>query len=182
MEGQFHTETHAPLRIGGWPDEDAGVTRFALEIPGGLSFLAASDPATEVPGLDRVPRRDWPNVGLAHLAFQIMVGAGTALLGLSAWFALTCFRRREAILQSRTLLWAVTLAMPLGFVGLEAGWFVTEVGRQPWIIQGVMRTSDAVTPAAGVLELFLAFTLLYLVLGVTVVGLLKRIAAGSPAA
>jgi cytochrome d ubiquinol oxidase subunit I len=111
-----------------------------------------------------------------------MVGAGTALLGLSAWFALTWFRRREAILGSRTLLWAVTLAMPLGFVGLEAGWFVTEVGRQPWIIQGVMRTSDAVTPASGVFELFLAFTLLYLVLGVTVIGLLKRIAAGSTTA
>ena len=178
MEGQFQTETHAPLRIGGWPDEDAGVTRYALEIPGGLSFLAAADSAAEVAGLDQVPRTDWPNVELTHLAFQVMVGAGSLLLLLSAWFWGTYLRRGARILQSRALLLATAIAMPLGFIGLEAGWFVTEVGRQPWVIQGIMRTSDALTPAQGVVELFVTFTLLYAVLGVTVVSLLSRIAGG----
>ena len=81
-------------------------------------------------------------------------------------------------MQRRRLLWAVVLGMPLGFIGLEAGWFVTEVGRQPWVIQGVMRTSDSVTPAEGVFGLFIGFSILYLLLTVTVVVLLFRIAAG----
>lgn len=181
MEGQFQTQAHAPLRLGGWPDEEAGVTRYALEIPGGLSFLADSNTATEVAGLDQTPKSDWPNVGLTHLSFQVMVGCGTTLLALSLWFCWTCFRRRERILDSRPLLYAIGLAMPLGFIALEAGWFVTEVGRQPWIIQGIMRTSDAVTPATGVVELFVGFTLLYGLLGATVVALLGRIARGKVA-
>jgi cytochrome d ubiquinol oxidase subunit I len=176
MEGQFKTQTHAPLRIGGWPDVDAQTTRWAIEIPGGLSYLAAHDPAAEVPGLDRVPRDDWPIVEVTHLAFQIMVSAGMILVALSAWFWYAYWRGSERLLDQRWLMRALALAMPLGFIGLEAGWFVTEVGRQPWIIHGVMRTSDAVTPAAGVPILFVAFTLLYAVLGVTVIVLLRRLA------
>ena len=177
MEGQFQTQTHAPLRIGGWPDEAAGKTRWAIEIPGGLSFLADGNPATEVRGLDQTPRVDWPNVGLTHLAFQLMVGSGMAMVLVSILFWTTYFWRRQALFESRWLLWLVVLAGPLGFLGLEAGWFVTEVGRQPWIIQGVLRTREAVTPAGGVPEMFLAFSALYLLLGVTVVVLLRRIAA-----
>ena len=75
MEGQFKTERHAPLSIGGWPDAEARTTRYAIEIPGGLSFLATRDPAAEVPGLDRVQKADWPNVEITHLSFQIMVGS-----------------------------------------------------------------------------------------------------------
>ena len=176
MEGQFTTETHAPLRIGGWPDVDARTTRWAIEIPGGLSYLATRDPAAEVPGLDRVPRADWPIVEVTHAAFQIMVAVGMTLVALSAWFWATYWLRRDSLLERRWLMRAVALAMPLGFIGLEAGWFVTEVGRQPWIIQGVLRTSEAVTPAAGVPVLFVAFTLLYAVLGATVVVLLRRLA------
>src|SRR5262245_30299318 len=74
MEGQFKTEQRAPLRIGGWPDVDAGVTRWAIEVPGGLSYLATGDSSAEVPGLEKVPRADWPNVEITHLAFQTMVG------------------------------------------------------------------------------------------------------------
>ncbi len=179
MEGQFRTERHAPLRIGGWPDEAAGETRFAIEIPSGLSFLATHDPTAEVPGLDQTPRSLWPNVEITHFAFQIMVGAGVALLALSVWFWWTYYRNRDQILQRRWLLRAIVLGLPLGFIGLEAGWFVTEVGRQPWIIQGVMLTRDAVTPAPGVGAMFVAFTLLYTVLGVTVIVLLRHIATVS---
>jgi len=177
MEGQYKTERWAPLRIGGWPDDEAGETRWAIEIPGGLSYLATGDPAAEVPGLDRVARSDRPNVELTHFAFQIMVGSGMTLLLASALFWFCAVRYREALVERRWLLWALVLAAPLGFVGLEAGWFVTEVGRQPWIIHGVMRTSDAVTPAAGVSPMFFVFSGVYALLGVTVVVLLRRIAA-----
>jgi len=147
----------------------------------GLSFLAAADFAAEVPGLDQVPRENRPNVELTHFAFQIMVGSGTALMLLSLWFWWSWFRKRDAILQRRVLLWGIFLGAPLGFVGLEAGWFVTEVGRQPWVIQGVLRTTDSVTPAEGVFGLFIGFSILYLLLTVTVVVLLFRIAAGKSA-
>lgn len=177
MEGQFATQKRAPLRIGGWPDEEARVTRYAIEIPGGLSYLATGDSSAEVPGLDQTPRSNWPNVGLTHLAFQIMVAAGTLLLLLSAWFWAAYLFRPKSIWQNRLLMWAITLAAPLGFLGLEAGWFVTEVGRQPWIIQGIMRTADAVTPAPGVVPLFISFSLLYLLLTATVVALLTRLAS-----
>ena len=95
MEGQFRTQRFAPLRIGGLPDAEARKTRWAIEIPGGLSFLATHDFRAEVPGLDQVPRSDWPNVEATHLAFQVMVGLGTALVGLSTWFWWSYRRRRE---------------------------------------------------------------------------------------
>jgi cytochrome d ubiquinol oxidase subunit I len=177
MEGHFQTQKNAPLRIGGWPDEAARQTPWAIEIPGGLSFLASGDPTSEVPGLDQTPDSNWPNVLLTHLAFQAMVGSGMAMLVVSAVFWVVYLVRGPALVESRWLLWCVVLAAPLGFLGLEAGWFVTEVGRQPWIIQGVLRTANAVTPASGVLEMFLAFSLLYAVLGVTVAVLLRRLAA-----
>ncbi len=175
MEGQFQTETYAPLRIGGWPNEETGETPYALEIPGGLSFLATSNPAAEVQGLDRVPRADWPNVELTHFAFQIMVGIGTFLLLLTLWFWGTYWRRGAKILECRWLMRATVLAFPLGFIALEAGWFVTEVGRQPWVIHKLLRTADAVTPAEGVVELFVGFSLLYALLSVTVIGFLVRL-------
>jgi cytochrome d ubiquinol oxidase subunit I len=180
MEGQFKTQRYAPLRIGGWPDVQAQETRYAVEIPGGLSFLATHDPTAEVPGLDQAQRSDWPNVEVTHFAFQIMVGAGGLLTAVSLWFWIAFFRGRDEILKQRLLLSAVMIAGPLGFLGLEAGWFVTEVGRQPWIIQHVMRTRDAVTPAAGVPTMFVAFSALYLLLGTTVIVLLRRIASAPP--
>lgn len=179
MEGQFKTEKNAPMRIGGWPDEEAGETKYAIEIPGGLSFIATGDSSAEVPGLDQVPRSDWPNVELTHLAFQIMVGAGTALMLVSVWFWMAWLRYREQVLSSRPLMIALCIAAPLGFIGLEAGWMVTELGRQPWVIQGLMRTKDAVTPVDGVQEMFVAFTLLYALLTVTVIVLLRKLTVSS---
>lgn len=179
MEGQFKTEKHAPMRIGGWPDEETQTTRWAVEIPGGLSFIATGDTTAEVPGLDQVPRSDWPNVELTHLAFQIMVGAGSVLMFVTVWFWIAWLRLRDKVLESRWLMMALCVAAPLGFLGLEAGWIVTEVGRQPWIINGVLRTHDAVTPAPGVFGMFIAFALLYALLGVTVVVLLRKLAHSS---
>lgn len=179
MEGQYRTERRAPLRIGGIPNEATSETRWAIEIPGGLSFLATHDPEAEIPGLDAVPAAERPHVPLTHLAFQLMVGTGMAMLALGAWFWGASWRARggaPGLADRRRLLWALTLGAPLGFVGLEAGWVVTEAGRQPWIIQKVMRVTEAVTPAEGVTEMFLAFTALYLLLGATVAGLLRRLA------
>lgn len=175
MEGQFETERYAPLRIGGWPDPQTGETRWAIEIPGGLSFLATHDPSVEVPGLDQFDRNDWPPVEIVHLSFQIMVGIGVVLMALSLWFWLAYWRRGADALDNRWLLRAMVAAGPLGFIAIEAGWIVTEVGRQPWVIQGIMRTKDSVTPAEGVVAMFITFTALYILLGVTVVALLLRL-------
>jgi cytochrome d ubiquinol oxidase subunit I len=179
LEGQFETERRAPLRIGGLPDPRAEVTRHAIEIPGGLSFLAFHDFNAEVRGLKSFPRGDRPPVVVVHLAFQIMVACGMALLGtglLGAWIA---WRRRGRPLP-RAFLGLVVAVSPLGLVAIEAGWTVTEVGRQPWIIQGVMRTRDAVTPMPGLAVPFLTITLLYVFLAAIVLVLLKRQVFESP--
>jgi cytochrome d ubiquinol oxidase subunit I len=173
MEGHFRTRAGAPLTIGGLPDEATMETRFGLEVPRGLSLLAHHDPDAVVVGLDRFPRADWPNVRAVHLGFQAMVGCGFALLGLSAWAAALAWRRR-GLPDSRGFLRAAVAAAPLGFVAIEAGWLVTEMGRQPWIIQGVMRTADAVTPMPGLVVPFATFTAVYVVLSVILVALLRR--------
>jgi cytochrome d ubiquinol oxidase subunit I len=183
MEGHFQTEAGAPLRIGGIPDEALGETRYAIEIPGALSFLAFGDFDAEVRGLEEFPREDWPPVAVVHIAFQIMVGAGTALLALSAVWALLAWRRRKDpswIGRSRELLWAIALSSPLGFVALEAGWVVTEVGRQPWIVYGIWRTAESVTPVPGLAVPFFTFSILYVLLSIAVVFLLVRQFRASP--
>lgn len=171
MEGQFTTERGAALRVGGIPDEDAAVTRYALEVPKALSVLAFGDPDAEVRGLDAVPRTDWPPVLVTHLAFQAMVGLGT-LMALASLWVMLCWVRRRDVVANRPLLTVLAWLMPAGFLAVEAGWVVTEVGRQPWIIQGVMRTATAVTPMPGLAVPFALFTLLYLFLGAVVCWLL----------
>ena len=179
MEGQFRTQSGAPLRIGGIPDVDAQRTRWAIEIPNGLSLLAFHDPHALVRGLDAVPRRDWPPVPVVHVAFQIMVGLGTYLALLGLWVAIDAGRRRD-LAANRWLLRAVAIASPMGFVCIEAGWTVTEVGRQPWVIYGVMRTADSVTPMPGLIVPFLVISALYCFLGVVVVWLLYDLVMRSP--
>lgn len=179
MEGQFVTERGAPLRIGGWPDEEARTTRFAVEVPKALSILAFGDPNAEVQGLDRVPREDWPAVPIVHVAFQVMVGLGTYLALVALWASWARLRRRN-FGEHPWLLRAIVSTIPMGFIATEAGWVVTEVGRQPWIIQGVMRTRDAVTPMPGLVVPLVLFTALYLLLGVVVVLLLWRQIARAP--
>ena len=175
MEGHFQTEAWAPLRVGGWPDEDRRDTRFALEIPGGLGFLATGDPAAVITGLNDIPRENWPPVRWVHLSFQAMVGAGTALAALAVWAAWLGWRRR--LFDSRPLLRALVVAAPLGFLAIEAGWMVTELGRQPWIVQGVMRTADAVTPMPGLMFSLAAIVAIYALLTVVVVALMRRLVA-----
>jgi cytochrome d ubiquinol oxidase subunit I len=181
MEAHFETTAGAPLTIGGFPDLETGETRYAIKIPNGLSLLAFHDPDAVVKGLNEFPREEWPNVVIVHTAFQIMVALGTYLALVSLWAGWLALRRRD-LMASKPLLRAIALGGPMGFIAIEAGWTVTEVGRQPWIIQGVMRTADAVTPMPGLVVPFLLFTLLYCFLGVIVVWLLYRQIIRSPKA
>lgn len=180
MEGQFKTEKSAPLRIGGIPDEEARETKYAIEVPYLLSFLAYADPNAEVKGLDDFPREDHPPVAVVHYAFQIMVGLGTAMMLVSLWAAFLWWRNKRKLPENKWLLRSLVLLAPVGMIAIEAGWTVTEVGRQPWIIQGVMRTKDAVTPMPGLIVPFLFFTFLYILLAIAVAWLLYRQVATSP--
>lgn len=172
MEGHWDTKRCAGLSLGGWPDEEAEVTRWSVEIPCGLSFLAFGDFDAEVKGLKDVPRADRPPVAITHVAFQIMVACGMAMLAVSALAAYRRLRGRD--LAAPWFLRLLVLSAPLGIIAIEAGWTVTEVGRQPWVVQDVLRTADAVTPMPHLVVPFVTFTLLYLVLGVTVIVLLTR--------
>jgi len=165
-EGHFETQRGAPLSVVG------------LEIPKGLSIMAFADPDAEVKGLNDFPRDEWPPVAKVHLAFQVMVLTGCAM-ALLAVVTLFLRWRRKAWPEDRRVLWGWLLCGPLGVVAMEAGWLVTEWGRQPWIIRGVMRTADAVTPVPNLAAPFWTFTLVYLFLGVMVTFLLVRQVAGT---
>ena len=174
LEGQFATERGAPLRLGGWPNERDAKTSFALEIPHGLSLLAYHDPSAEVKGLSYFPRDVWPPVAPVHIGFQVMVALGTTMAFVSA-LVLFVFVRRKSIIDRPWLLRLLVVVAPFGFIATEAGWTVTEVGRQPWVVQGVIRTSDAVTPMPGLVVPMTIFALLYLGLASIVVTLIKSL-------
>jgi len=178
FEGHFKTEQGAPLRIGGIPDENAGTTHYAIEIPYGLSLLAFSDPRATVMGLEQFPRDLWPPVAVVHVAFQMMIAAGFAMMAVAVWGAWLAWRK--TLFDSRWFLRSLVLAAPLGFIAIETGWVVTEVGRQPWIVYGVMRTAEAVTPMPGLVVPLVMFTLLYIFLAAIVVWLLRRQVIESP--
>jgi cytochrome d ubiquinol oxidase subunit I len=179
LEGQFRTEAGAPLRIGGLPDANRHTTKYALEIPHGLSLLAFHNPNAVVKGLDEFPQADWPQVTLVHISFQVMVGLGS-VLSLVALLAGWLAWRRKPLVAHRTFLKLLVLCGPLGLLALEAGWFVTELGRQPWIIYGILRTRDAVTTVPHLQLPFFLVSALYCVLGITVVWLLAAHVIADP--
>lgn len=178
MESQFETQRGAPLRLGGIPDEDARKVDWVIEVPGGLSFLATSSFDGEVKGLEEFPRADWPHP-VTHYGFQVMVVIGTASAAVLA-VALVLRLRRGAWPEQPWFLRTVVALGPLAFVALQAGWVVAEVGRQPWIVYGVQRTADAVTPMPGLVVPFTTFTLVYLGLAAACVFVLLRIFGSSP--
>jgi cytochrome bd ubiquinol oxidase subunit I len=173
MEAHYQTGTGVPLVIGGIPNDDTGKVSYALQIPYGLSMLIGYNPQTKVIGLEDFPRDQWPNVRLVHWSFDIMVGAGSAMLAVAVWVAWGWWRTRR-LPDNKWLLRALVCCSPLGFIAVETGWFVTELGRQPWIIYGFMRTRDAVTPMPGLIVPFTTFTTVYLLLAVIVIFLLRR--------
>ncbi|WP_309111262.1 cytochrome ubiquinol oxidase subunit I [Saccharothrix sp.] len=175
MEGQYETTAGAGLSIGGIYVDDE--LRYALEIPYGLSLLVHHDPDGVVPGLEEFPADQRPPVNVVHLAYNAMVLIGTALLGLAGWFGLVWWRRRR-LPRTDWFLRAVAVSGVGAVVAMEAGWITTEVGRQPWIVYGLMRTEDAVSPAAGLAWGLVAVVAVYAVLTVFTVIVLRRLARG----
>lgn len=172
-EALFETTTYAPLLIGGIPDEEEKRVHYAIKIPGMLSFLAHGDIKKEVIGLDQIPDSEEPPVEVVHFAFQTMVGIGIFLMLVSIYFL---FRRwmRKSDIYSPLLLKLLTLSIPFGFIAIEAGWIVTEVGRQPWILYGILKTQDSLTPMPGLIYPFLLITSVYIILTAVVSWLMIR--------
>lgn len=170
MEGHFKTQTSAPLYLGGIPDVKTETMKWGLALPGMLSFLAFNSFDAEVAGLEEFPKHEWPPVVVTHLAFQVMVGLGTlmAMVGLIYFYLL-----RKNVFPVWFLRSLIAL-IPVGFIAIEAGWIVTEVGRQPWIIYGFLKTKDALTPVPGMQFHFFLFLALYMGLGALTLWLLKR--------
>lgn len=173
MEALYKTEKPAPLLIGGIVNEKDKTVSGAIKIPGALSFLAHGDFGAEVKGLDQIPENEHPPVAVTHYAFQVMVGIGTLLMLIALVYFFNLVKKRS-LLQQPWLLKLFVMAIPLGYVALEAGWVVTEVGRQPWIIYGIMRTKDAVTPMPGIAYSFYIFSAIYFSLSIIVTFLLYR--------
>jgi cytochrome d ubiquinol oxidase subunit I len=173
MEALFETQKSAPLIIGGIPNAETKEVKYAIEIPGALSFLAHGDFEAEVQGLDQFPEENHPPVLITHIAFQVMVGMGMILVALSLLFFLSLWKKKSWQ-DKRWYLWLFVSATPLGFIAVEAGWTVTEVGRQPWIIYGILKTADSLTPIPGIAYSFYLFTAVYLSLAAIVTFLLYR--------
>ncbi|MCE7070176.1 cytochrome ubiquinol oxidase subunit I [Dyadobacter sp. CY327] len=173
MEAHFHTEKSAPLIVGGIPDEENKKVDYAIKLPGFLSFLAHGDFESEVTGLDKIPEENQPPVAITHYAFQIMVGMGMAMMLVAILYFIALWKKKNW-LASPWLLKLFVAATPLGFIAVEAGWTVTEVGRQPWIIHNVMRTADAVTPMPGIAYSFYLFSAVYVSLALVVIFMLYR--------
>lgn len=171
-EALFETKEGAGLTLVGWPDVEGRRMLGHVEVPRALSFLAFSDTNAEVQGLNEVERELWPPVLPVFLAFRLMVGLGFLMIGLAGWGGWLLIRRRR-LDTSRAFLRAAMIMTPAGLIAVEAGWTVTEVGRQPWIIGGVLKTADAVTPVGGLWWHFAGFSLLYLGLGAIVLVLLR---------
>ncbi len=173
MDLNFKTEKNAPLTIGGIPNKENNAVEYAIQIPSGLSFLAHGDPDAEVIGLDQIPEDRRPPILITHLAFQIMVGLGFLMMGISILYFYLRWKRKNYI-DKKWWLWLIALATPIGFIALEAGWTVTEVGRQPWIIYEIMRTEDAVTPMPGIQYSLLLVLIIYSFLTAVVIWLMSR--------
>ena len=177
LEGLHETQRGAPLTIGGIYVD--GHVVGGVRLSKGLSLLAHHDPDALVHGLDEVPLDERPPVAIVRNAFQVMVGIGFGLLALCLWFAVVWWRRRELSGSA----WFHRAAVVAGFaapIALEAGWIVTEVGRQPWIVWQVMRVSEAVTPAPNI-RLGLYFLLVvYALLTWGTIFVLRRLPPGAP--
>jgi len=171
LEAVYTTTRCAPVSLLGIPSNSEHRVLYTVQIPCLLSLLAAFDPNAEVKGLDSFPASDRPNPVLVHLSFDTMVGLGTTIGLVAALFWLLVIWRRRIPLH-RLLLWALVLSGPAAVTAMEAGWFVTEFGRQPWIVYGILRTSDAATTAPALGLTFAIFFLIYIGLALTTARLL----------
>jgi cytochrome d ubiquinol oxidase subunit I len=162
MEGHFESHGSMPLILFGLPDAAAAETKYAVAIPHLGSLILKHSWDGEVKGLTAWPRTEWPNVVILFFCFRIMVGLGFAMIGLGLWSL--WHRWRGSLFSARWLQLGAVLMGPAGFVALLAGWFVTEAGRQPYTVYGVLRTADSVSPVAApaVASSVAAFAVVYL--------------------
>jgi cytochrome d ubiquinol oxidase subunit I len=173
LEGLGRTEKGAPIHVLGWYHD--GEVKFGIGVPKMLSVLAFHDPNARVEGLDAVAPAERPPVNVVRICFQAMVGIGTLLAALGALVLYMRVRRRR-LPEWRWFYYGLAAAGPLSVVALICGWIVTEVGRQPWVVYRVMRTSQAVTDAGGIPVGYATLWIVYLAVGVGVVWILRRLA------
>jgi cytochrome bd ubiquinol oxidase subunit I len=174
MECIYNSGDDQAEQIGGICHD--GKVTGAISIPGLDSLLVGFSTGTYVKGFDQIPPNDQPPANtMLHLSFDTMVGVGTLLFLLAVWFAIAWWRKRD-LPGTRWFLRAVAISGIGAVVALESGWIVTEVGRQPWILQGFMRTSEAVTPARGIWWVFAFTMLLYIGLFTTAALILRALA------
>jgi len=164
MEGLWQTQPHAPAVLFALPDATNETNRFEIAIPGLASLYLTHDVDGVVKGMKDFPRDDRPPVGIVFWAFRIMVGMGVLMLAVVAWGA--WLRLRGLLFVSRPFLAVCNAMAPVGFIAVIAGWTVTEVGRQPWVVYGLMRTRDAVSPSLTGLDVVLSLALYVLVYAV----------------
>jgi cytochrome d ubiquinol oxidase subunit I len=172
-EALYKTSKPADLVIGGIPNDKEERVDYALHIPKFLSYLAHGDFNAEVTGLDKFPKDERPPVMITHIAFQVMVGAGMLMALAGLLFILFSLKWRKILLKKWWLVF-IALLTPMGFIAVEAGWTVTEVGRQPWIIYGVMKTKDAVSPMPGLQYSFYTISVVYILLSLILIWLMRR--------
>ncbi|EGB15832.1 cytochrome bd ubiquinol oxidase subunit I [Pseudodesulfovibrio mercurii] len=177
MESHWETQTQAPMYLLVIPGDDGNLLQ-ALPLPGVLSFLAYNDFNAEVKGLSDFPKEDRPPVVLSFLSFRLMVGLGTLFILVAAFG----FLIRKKVDNYPLFLKALPFCIPLPYIAIWAGWTLTEVGRQPWIVYGLMRTSDAVSPVGGAEVGFtlVLMTLLYALLGAVGIWLMIKLAKKGP--
>lgn len=184
MEGNWEHREAAPLYLFGWPDQEAEETKYGITIPGGASWVLTGDANGKIPALKDFPKEDRPPVAWVFWSFRVMVGIGLLMIAIGAVSAVYYFRGK--LFESRWLHGWWMLMMPTGFVAILAGWFVTEIGRQPWTAYGVIRTAESVSPAilgGQVAWSLLAFVVMYIfVFGAGSYYILKLIGKGIPAA
>jgi cytochrome d ubiquinol oxidase subunit I len=184
MEGRFQSGPMAEITLIGQPNLRERRLDNPIKVPGMLSFLALGTFHGNVPGLLAFPEEDWPdNIELLYYAFHVMAGLGTLMIALMAFAALALARRR--LERSRRLLWALLLAFPFPYIATTAGWMTTELGRQPWLVYGLMRTAQGASPmvhSGTVLFTLIGFCGLYFVLGVLFLFLIGHEIAHGPGA
>jgi cytochrome d ubiquinol oxidase subunit I len=185
MEGKFESGSHAELALVGEPNVPEHRLENPIMVPWALSFLAYGSFGATVTGLDDVPADQRPdNIELLYYAYHVMAGLGTLLIAVMGGSALLLWRGRlfEAGPIARAMLWAQMLAFPFPYIATMAGWMTAELGRQPWLVYGVLRTSAGTSPNVGagdVVFTTVGFMGLYLLLGLLYVILVaKQIARG----
>jgi cytochrome bd ubiquinol oxidase subunit I len=184
MEGQFRTERPAGLVIMGQPDLERERIDNPIVIPRALSYLLYQNWNAEVKGLEAFPQKNWPDtIPLLYYSYHVMVGLGTIFIAITVVATFLLWRRR--LFESRWMLWILMLATPFPFIANTAGWLTAELGRQPWLVYGLLRTSEGASPlvsSGNVLFTLIGFAGMYLIMGLLYFVLMVREVAHGPEA